>query len=330
MGCYVIYFGDETSTGQFSALRGLFKAVVAAKWPDDQDTAWYVELSTEVRKRLHTTGEVKSSDVRLYIASNERAKRTLDDRVSHAWIYIFDPMEQTRDILRRVSKWAGTEDDPEQLLAILRSGRTSNAFARKILEQGRRGAILDSVVPKLEALLGRAASGMALRPGMETPMRIFDRTDLLQLSEREFSELVSRLALALGDALDPERVTQAYLTEGEGRFFVNPGPVAYRLLRSIIPQSLTFDIGNARAFARLKAAYSTVIDTLDRSLVHDHAEYSYRLDMADSRRYAGLQIADVAASWASECFETNYPPHERACEAVKNRFARVLFNDVWL
>lgn len=319
-----MFFSDETATGINPALRGYARVVIAARWPSTLSVEWIRSLISPAQ---NDGQEVKSKSILERCETDPLVRRTVDRHVVEATIFVADPFAHLRELLDQIARRLKLKVDPQrELISLLRKEPTSK-LAEMILWAGRGDTFINGPVSKIEALLGRAINTVGLR---SSPKQLFDRREMLALSDHDVRELIARFSVVLGDVLDPVERMKSAMEQPEDQRFLLPGPIAWRTFERVVTPDYVFDKASAPVLAKLKNAHNMVVESLNGARMIDAQLKAGSVFDEDSRRLLELQAADLAAGLARQIFESNFDDVESAAHRVRARFNRVLFNDRWL
>jgi hypothetical protein len=320
-------FSDEARTGSSPAFRGLRRATIAASAPAHADFEWIPKFR---RDYLPNIREPKSHLVLEVMRADSEAKRLVLRNIAPYSIVIVDFSFYTSvligDVIRRVAPHMPPEIDEVDALRLLNIPKD---LARLLLQAARARAIESSPIARVDSLLRQACHDADVPFGPEDSL--FFQPALLEMDERHFTELVARLGVTLGDAIDPKTQAEAVISAiGSTRHF-DKGFVAGISLRMSAGVDRVFDEGTKEVFERLQEAHDMVVTRL-QELEHDNFMSTLRpgtLRQEDSQRLLGIQAADIAAGAAIEMYQQEETAREGAA-MVRQHFARVLFNDQWI
>lgn len=313
-------FSDETTTGaERQELRGLSRKTIAAvcTCPDGFD--WLAKFRSE---HLAEFQEPKSDLVIALVDRNSAARDSLLKHLSQSRIIIVDLAHHTERLIRDLAEATGYKADSGDLtLEFLRG----HGIPKEMVLQMIREMVLDgSVVGRIESLL----SLVRRHTSAAIPSELIRRDSLKGLTQREFDQLVVRVAGALGTALHPK--TQAEAIAKNLLPYAHAGHVAMTCLESAVEFDKIFDEGYARAFESVTGAHDLVSEIVLATQAQGSGFSPGRLAQEDSAKILGLQAADIAAGYARHVFELNYPDTHGAAFAVRKVFDGVLLNDEWL
>jgi len=328
-------YSDETTTGALS--RGKRpKATVAARAESPDGFDWFIQWRHDFCPGM---GEVKSPAILQIATAQPQAKTRLTRGLAPCPIFIVDLLEGVRERMGFLRPFLPRDiPDDLDLLHIMDNPKTIQDVALGMLCRVRELQVLNSGLGAIEFLMSSDAFGDSLRKaGLAEfagpqPRESFDRNTLVRMSDNEFSALVARFSVALGDALSPQARARAILDAGERGFF-GAGQYAVRLLEEPAAHDYVFDTAaSMRVTHGLRDAHAEVVRFLRR---HQHRAVMRTLRPGtvreeDSRNYLGIQVADIAARFASDRFEGSGLPGREAARRVREIFERVLFNDEWV
>lgn len=110
--------------------------------------------------------------------------------------------------------------------------------------------------------------------------------------------------------------------------YLSPAYATRCLEEALAPETM-FDQGYENTFALLSEADDKLINWLSSLETSEKQLRPGRLSQDDSKRFLGLQAADIAAAVARDVFEENYEDARTGAEAVREIFPKVMLNDEW-
>jgi hypothetical protein len=324
-------YSDETSTGNRSeAFRGHGRATIAARATDDNDFLW---LKRFHRDFLRDNAEMKSAPVLKMMHANPAADRFVRDNTGRATIVIVDLLDSYRQVLDPIYDLLGERGlTRDEILARISTNPGFKDVFDNLLRRVRARARSRTLVSKVESLF----QDITRHPGAFAEDREFlvALRSLHEMKNKEFKEFVARFSVIFSNALAPDKRAEAIRKAWEAKplGFVHEGYVAMVTLTEAVSANHVFDLGNIIAFEKLRTAHDKLDDALS---AHSHSYLGERhprgtLVQEDSRRFLGIQAADIAAGIASEIYQRFPEDRLAGAREVRRVFNRVLMNDRWI
>jgi hypothetical protein len=335
-------FGDETHTGQLTR-RGADRVTLAARAESSDDFNWWHRWLADFAPEIQLIGEEPKSDRILRTCErNPSARRALQKGLGTCSIFVMSIRENTTrllDGLRKINPRLFAGRDPLKVLEDLAQHKPDcysplGEFALRIREQ----AISDSTVGSIEALISfDGGIGEAMRKaGLPTSSgadRRFDREAFQKMTLRELEEFSGRFAIMVADALSPQAQARAIEESLVGSRFFQGHAVAVRAINRTMTHNYLLDSASSIAITRaVESAHGEIEDFLRQGEM-DRIIATVRpgtVGEEDSRKFRGLQVADVAAGFARDIFELSGKPTLDAAKELKEHFDGVFLNDRWL
>lgn len=322
-------FVDETTTGRFQAeSRSPRQALIAAQ-VDGRDYEWWAQFKRDYFPEIP---EPKSTLVIPLIDRDHRARDRLLEGFARAntAIVIIDLSEYTASLVRTFYARVGIPDEANPFEVIAQRRLPPHA-AEAIFRYVRDTAIERSAVSRIEWLFQEA---LAHAPVIlqEEHGELVDREALRALGANQQRELIARLSITFGEALDPRRQAEvlARIVQEQMRYFTT-GHLAFLRLEGTLTVDRTFDRGAQPAFQMLIEAHEQMVGVLDRAYYRQFERTrAGAVKEEDSRNVLGIQVADIAAAVASREYELADGTVRQKAERVRATIGRVLLNDEWL
>jgi hypothetical protein len=252
-------YSDETLTGESGgAFRGVRRATIAARIAGDTGFDWLQEIA---RNHLPRGTEPKAKLVLQLAASIAPVRSLVENGVGASAIAIVDLSEIYLEVFSELAALIG-EPPPStfQALSLIAQPQARTDLTGKLLAYARTQSLRRTIVPRVERMLRAVAQSAGLEASNDNTL--FARDALQDLDQRGFQELVARFSLAMGDAIAPDRWRAAVLAALDDHRFLNEGYVSFVTLGHATGTNRYFDVGNAKAFASLQSAHTTIVRVL--------------------------------------------------------------------
>lgn len=323
-------FGDDRKTGAWDAsLRGQRRATILARAEDGDGFSWLASFKHDY---LPVGTEAKGSVVLPILDANPLLFRQVMQRIEPYAIVIID-LQAYRDelvagIAARMSPVIPPGADPVQFVLGV---RYRDSQPQQIL----RSFILQrSVLGKLEDLLGWVGQPFGIKLDDDPDVSIGEGIDLTkhpaleELSDTQLALLLGKIAIAVGDALDPARQASAIEAYIEREALFGRGSFALHTILPEVRRDRIFDEGPRPVARALQDTHTDITTYLRRNMdtrLH-RLTTPGRIEEHPSHQLLGLEAADIAATVATR----EYERHTDRAHAVKQLFPRVFLNHTWI